>query len=70
MNVTTIMAAILDEELQRLGVFSVGRGACEQIASRMIKKTASLGRELERGNFLPPISPDPAPTPPPAPRKY
>jgi hypothetical protein len=42
MSAVTIMAALLDEELQALGIFSLSRNDCAEILRRVIDRTAEI----------------------------
>lgn len=39
MSALKIMAAVLDDELQNRGIFSIRRAECETIVARMIERT-------------------------------
>ena len=45
MTVFAIMAAILERELQKCAVFSIGRSDCEAIIRRVVSDTAALANE-------------------------
>lgn len=44
----TIMGAALDRELQDRGIFSLGRGDCEAIITRVIERSAAVEPQLSR----------------------
>jgi len=46
MSVVSVMAAILNDELQDRGIFSLTRHDCEAMVRRMIERTAELAAEV------------------------
>ena len=48
MSVTTIMARVLDQELQARGIFSLSIQDCEEIIARVIEMTAEFARASEK----------------------
>jgi len=46
MSVVSVMAAILNDELQDRGIFSLSRKDCKAIVRRMIERTADLAAEV------------------------
>ena len=46
MSVVSVMAAILNDELQDRGIFSLTRHDCEAMVRRMIERTAEIAAEV------------------------
>ena len=45
MSATTLMARILDEELEACGVFGIGARDCEEIVRAMMERIAGVANE-------------------------